>query len=231
LINYSTMPDEPALARKTGRARRALLIVSVAVGVYFLLGLIVHNLVLPERVPRPEAYLAVGTRLDSEQEGFRQVITQIGDGRIWTRLVLEPNAPGPPEHVHTGFTEFFQGTLSVLYNEEVRELGPGDELEIPPGTRHKPFYTTGQPVVVEGEKVFLPAEFGLFLIQAYAFFDADPANSLPPRAVFQMSLFSPRYDSWLAGPPIALQRVLFGMIAPTARLFGYSSFYGDIPSG
>ncbi len=128
------MPDEPALARKTGRARRTLLIISVAVGVYFLLGLIVHNLVLPERVPPPEGYLAVGTRLDSEQEGFRQVITRIADGRIWTRLVLEPNAPGPPEHVHTGFTEFFQvtqGTLSVLYNGEVRELGPGDVARNP----------------------------------------------------------------------------------------------------
>jgi hypothetical protein len=89
----------------------------------------------------------------------------------------------------------------------------------------RPFNTTDQPVVVEGEKGFLPAEFGLFLIQAYAFFDADPANSLPPRAISQMSLFSPRYDSWLAGPPIALQRLFFGMIAPTARLLGYRSFY------
>lgn len=212
----------------TGRARRFLKIVGAVVGVYLVLGSIVHNLVLPERVPPPEAYLAVGTRLDSVQEGFRQVITRMEDGRIWTRMVLEPNAAGPPEHVHSGFGEFFQvteGTLSVLYNGEVRELGPGDELDIPPGTRHKPFNTTDQPVVVEGEKGFLPAEFGLFLLQAYAFFDADPANSSPPRAISQMSLFSPRYDSWLAGPPIALQRLLFGMIAPTARLLGYRSFY------
>ena len=158
---------------------------------------------------------------------------RIGHASSTTRLDLEPNAPGPPEHLLAGFAEFFQvseGTLSILYNGEVRELGPGDELEIPPGTPHKPFNATGQPVVVEGERGSLPAEFGVFLRQAYAFFDAGPANSRPPRAVLQMSLFSPRYDSWLAGPPVVLQRVLFGLIAPTARLLGYRSFYGDIPS-
>ena len=71
----------------------------------------------------------------------------------------------------------------------------------------------------------MPAEFGLFLQQAYAFFDEAPANSRPPRAIFQMSLFSPRYDSWLAGPPILLQRAFFALLAPTARVLGYRSFY------
>ena len=221
------MPDERP-RKQTSRARRVLLIAGATVGVYLLLGTIIHNVVLPERVPPTEQYLQVGTRLDSVGEGFRQVVTRMEGGLIWTRLVLEPNAPGPPEHVHTGFGEFFQvteGTLSVLYNGEVRQLGPGDELDIPPGTPHKPFNTTDQPVVVEGEKGPLPAEFGLFLLQAYAFFDGDPANSLPPRALFQMSLFSPRYELWMAGPPIVLQRVFFGLIAPTARLLGYRSFY------
>ena len=209
------------------RIRRILLFASLATLSYFLLGLII-NRIAPERLPRPEAHLAVGTVMESRQEGFRQVITRMEAGRIWTRLVLLPGALGPPEHVHTGFAEVFQvveGTLSILYNGKVEMLQAGEELEIPAGVRHKPFNPTGNLVVIEGDKGSMPADFGLFLQQAHAFFDEAPANSRPPRAIFQMSLFSPRYDSWLAGPPIVLQRVFFALLAPTARLLGYRSFY------
>ena len=71
----------------------------------------------------------------------------------------------------------------------------------------------------------LPRDFGVFLTQAYGFFDESPANGRPPRALLQMSRFSPVYDSWLAGPPLLAQRLLFGAIGPTARLLGYRSYY------
>ena len=40
-----------------------------------------------------------------------------------------------------------------------------------------------------------------------------------------MSRFSPAYDSWLAIPPVPLQRLLFHAIGPTARLLGYRTYY------
>ena len=51
----------------------------------------------------------------------------------------------------------------------------------------------------------LPRDFGVFLTQAYGFFDESPANGRLPRSLLQMSRFSPRYDSWIGGPPVFLQ--------------------------
>ena len=212
------------------RVRRIVKFCFLAVVIYLITGAILHETLLSEDELDPQAYLDVGTILESRAEGFLQVVTRMEADRIWTRLVLEPQAPGPPEHVHSGFAEVFQvteGTLSVLYDGEVRQVRAGEELEIPAGVRHKPFNPSNRSVVVEGEKGWLPARFGLFLQQVYGFFNEHPANSRPPRALLQMSLFSPRYDSWLAGPPVLLQRAFFFILAPTARLFGYRSFYEE----
>ena len=116
------------------RIRRILLFASLATLSYFLLGLII-NRIAPERLPGPETHLAVGTVMESRQEGFRQVITRMEAGRIWTRLVLLPGALGPPEHVHTGFAEVFQvveGTLSILYNGKVEMLKRTAVLDLCP---------------------------------------------------------------------------------------------------
>ena len=71
----------------------------------------------------------------------------------------------------------------------------------------------------------LPRDFGVFLTQAYGFFDESPANGRLPRSLLQMSRFSPRYDSWIGGPPVFLQRGLYWMISPIARGLGYRSYY------
>ena len=97
-----------------------------------------------------------------------------------------------------------------------------------PGTPHKPFNETGAPVVVRGPfepEYAIPAQFSVFLTQAYGFFDEAEANNRPPKALLQMSRFSPKYDSWLAAPPVPLQKMLFFIIGPTARLLGYRTFY------
>ena len=65
----------------------------------------------------------------------------------------------------------------------------------------------------------------MFLTQVYGFFDESPANGRLPRALLQMSRFAPRYDSWLGGPPVLLQRGLFWTVAPIARVLGYRSSY------
>ncbi len=57
----------------------------------------------------------------------------------------------------------------------------------------------------------------------YGFIDEAEANARPPRVVLQIALFQP--DSWLTGLPIPAQRLLNFLLAPTARLLGYRSYY------
>ncbi len=201
------------------------------IGVYIVGGTFLDQWIFPEPQPAETYFPPAGYVFASETEGFDQRILGREGGLFWIELTLRPNAPGPPEHIHTSFAEKFivaEGTLSLLADGQVRELGPSESFLIPPGVPHKPFNRTDEPVVVRGpltKEYGIPEPFSVFLTQAYGFFDEDPANNQAPRALLQMSRFSPRYDSWSAGPPLFAQRLLFQIIGPTARLLGYRAYY------
>ena len=211
---------------------KRILMASVWVlALYLLGGAVLDQVVFPEPVPDESYYPPVGYVFASKMEGLEQRILKREDGLFWLELTLRPNALGPPEHIHTSFSERFmvaEGTLSLLANREVRELGPSESFLVLPGTPHKPFNQTSGPVVVRGpltKEYGIPEPFSVFLTQVYGFFDEDPANQQAPNALLQMSRFSPAYDSWLADPPVPAQRLLFHAIGPTARLLGYRRHY------
>ena len=230
------LSSDRARADYTGQLQRAMKrrLVAAAgaliVG-YLGVGFVFDRFVFPEPDPDESYYPQVGRVFISRTEGFEQRILKYDAGLVWSEVTLRPYAPGPPVHVHTSFGERFlvaQGTISLLVNGETKLLHAGEEWTVPPGTPHKPFNPTDTTAVVRGPftpEYALPRQFAVFLTQAYGFFDESEANGRPPRALLQMSRFSPRYDSWLASPPITLQQALYFVIGPTARLLGYRSYY------
>jgi quercetin dioxygenase-like cupin family protein len=204
---------------------------------YVLIGALVDRVIFPEAEPAAEYYPPEGYVFVSKSEGFRQKILKRENGLFWLELVLEPHAAGPPEHIHTTFPENFivaEGTLSLIVNGEKKRLRAGESFLVPPDTPHKPFNETDSPVVVKGPltpEYGIPERFSIFLTQAYGFFDEAESNNRPPKALLQMSRFSPKYDSWLAGPPVFLQKALFFVIGPTARLLGYRTYYEKYKPG
>ena len=211
--------------------KRFLLAISMLALAYIFIGALLDRVVFPEAEPGPHYYPRENQSFVSGSEGFRQTVLKREGGRAWVELVLEPRAAGPPEHVHTVFAGHFivaEGTLSLLVNGEKRRVRAGESLLVTPGARHKPFNETDARVVVRGPltpEYAMPERFLVFLTQAYGFFDESESNGRPPKALLQMSRFSPKYDVWLGGPPVFLQKALFFMIGPTARLLGYRSQY------
>ena len=207
--------------------------VSSVVFLLVVVGPLLDRVVFPEPEAGTEFIPKVGQIFHSESEGFTQRIIQRQPGLIWSELTLHPHAPGPPPHVHIAFAERFRverGTVALLVEDEVVQLQAGKEYLVAPGVVHQPFNPTEQEAVVSGPlttEYALPERFGIFLSQAYGFFDAAPENREPPRALLQMSRFSPAYDSWLGGPPVALQRVLYWVLGPIARLLGYRRYYPE----
>lgn len=207
--------------------RKFLIRLLAVTAAYVIGGALLDSVVLPEEEPGPEFYPPPGYQFFSKSEGFRQTVLKRENGLFWVELELEPHAAGPPEHVHTSFAEHFavtEGTLSVLFRGQTRILRAGETLLVPPGTPHKPSNETGARVVVRGPlepEYAMPELFSVFLAQAYGFFDESPSNNQPPKALLQMSRFSPKYDSWLADIPVSAQKTLYFFIRPTARLLGY----------
>ena len=205
-----------------------------AAGVALMLVLVapvLDRFVFPEPDPLPSAYPTVGQVFQSEAEGFSQRVVKMDDEYVWSELTLHPHAPGPPAHVHTTFAERFivaKGEVSLLVDGETMIVRAGEEFLVEPRVPHKPFNASGTEAIVLGPETSayaLPRDFGVFLTQAYGFFDESPANGRPPRVLLQMSRFSPRYDSWHSGAPVLLQRGLYWVLGPIARVLGYRSYY------
>ena len=190
---------------------------------YVAIGALLHYVVFPEPSPPPELYPAIGDAWGSEAGGTEQrVLDQQGD-RLYMEVRVTPGAQGPPEHVHTSFEEDFHiqsGTLTLWVDGERKQLGPGESLSVPPGIGHT---VTNEGLEVAVSRHWRSRDHVFFLSQMYGFLNEAEENSRPPRLILQVSLFA--NDGGLAGAPIWLQRSLFFVLARTARLLGYRSYY------
>lgn len=198
---------------------------------YFAFSIYLDSVFLRPQKVDLDNYFRPGDKLVSRFEGFDQTILGVKDGWLHTRLEVMPNAAGPPEHAHVHFTETFtvkKGKLSILINGEKRILNEGETISIPPMTAHKPFNETDEVVVVESDdEKTLPVEFGYHLSQMYGFMDMHPNGPSMPQMLMQLSVYGDDFDSVIAGPPVGIQRTMRTLIAPTARLLGYSSYYEE----
>jgi quercetin dioxygenase-like cupin family protein len=211
--------------------KRLISSIAVFLLLYILVGNLFDKVIFPEPAPGADFFPHENQVFVSKSEGFRQRVLKRENGLIWIELVLEPHAPGPPEHIHGTFPENFivaEGTLSLLVDGEKKTLRAGETFLVPPGTAHKPFNETDSRVVVRGpltEEYALPEKFSVFLTQAYGYFDEAESHSRAPRVLLQMSRFSPEYDLWLASIPVFAQKTSYFVIGPAARALGYRHYY------
>ena len=208
---------------------KAVLAVVAAVTIYLLVGIAV-NAAFPATMPDLAGYFKPGDRLVSRLEGFDQTVLAVDGEWLHTRLEVAPLAGGPPEHFHEHFTENFtvkSGTLSILVDGEKKTLNAGESITIPPMTRHKPFNETNETVIVESDDPkTIPVKFAYILSQLYGFMDTYPDGPSVPTMMMQFSTYGNEADAWLTdGPPLGVQKATRVLLAPTARLMGYSNHY------
>jgi mannose-6-phosphate isomerase-like protein (cupin superfamily) len=81
-----------------------------------------------------------------------QTSAKSGDGVFRFRWTLDAAKNGPPEHVHDGERETFavlSGTLRIWLEDTPRDLGPGEQITVPIGVRHRFFNPGPEAVVVD----------------------------------------------------------------------------------
>lgn len=146
------------------------------------------------------------------------------------RFLLPPRGQGTPSHFHTMLSERFEvvsGRLNVIVegtpdgSKGPIVLGPGESASVPPHTVHRFWNATDEETVFEAEvrpsggfERFMRASFGLAR-------DGMTGKSGIPRNVFELGLLMQGADVYMPGPPVAVQRTVFGALASTARRLGY----------
>lgn len=201
----------------------------VLLAAYLVIGYLLHAVLIPEQKPAVSSYFRQGDVFYSKAEKIKQTVVNQDRGLVYCSTVIEPFAPGPPEHVHAGFDEVFEienGELSLLVNGEVKKLTPGQKLHIPKGTPHKPFNETADTIYAKGFIAF-PEKFAFHLSQVYGLMDQKNFGK-SAGTMMQMSLLNNAgFDSYIAGPPLFVQKTMGFILAPASRLLGYKSFYPE----
>jgi len=211
------------------KARRVVFWSLCVAGLYVLVGTFLHQVAFP--VPAiapsllPRAGDSVYNHLSGERLVFRQTHTDT-DGEYWEAdFFLDPHGAAQGEHVHAEAEEYFRGVEGVLtlsLDGNARELLPGETVVVPPGTPHRPFNNSEQTVhVIAGGR---PARhFDLCLIQTWGLFmKADQKEpGLIPLLPF---LSTVDCDVFPAGIPVGVARTLRLLVAPAARVVGFSGF-------
>lgn len=167
--------------------------------------------------------------LSGERITFEKTGAETGGAYLAGKIYLAAKGVGPPEHVHPKMEERFRvlsGTLSAKLENQVRTYGPGDEIVVTPGTRHRWWNETNQEVVIE-YRVSPALPLDEFLENVFAMVHlgySDPSGLPGP---LRMSLVLPRF--WdvvhLAKPPLPVQKMTMAILGVVARMLRYPSEY------
>ena len=160
---------------------------------------------------------------------FRKTAAETGGELLEVESSYRAGGREPPPHYHPHQDEHFEvldGTIAARIDGEERRLRPGETLDVPAGTVHSIW--NGR----DGEARLLwqvrPAR------KTEAFFETlwglardGKLNEKGVPNALQAAAMMREFDGEvrLAKPPRPVQRVVFGLLAPIARLRGYRGRY------
>lgn len=164
-----------------------------------------------------EIFVFAETPDDRESTAFRVILDAGGSGG-GNALV----------HVHPLADETFSvitGRLKVTLAGAEHVVPAGERFTIPRGSPH--FFRNGHDGATEAEVRFTPAQrhrdfFMTFARIAESRPDWFSAKGDPHLLLIALFLHGFRDHLYLAGPPVALQKLLFAALAPIARWRGYA---------
>lgn len=138
-----------------------------------------------------------------------------------------PTEVAEPAHIHPlqeSRAEVLTGTLHFFVDGQERRLGPGEAITIPAGTPHY-FLNDGEQDAVsiqEFRPALRTADFfkALFNLAERGELDESGMPSL-----LRLAILAPVFANEIraVNPPWPVQRAVFALLAPIARLRGYTA--------
>lgn len=193
---------------------------------YFLVTGILFNHLFKPKLPNFKHYFTPNQVFTSKTEALQMVIKKYENGWVYSRAELQAFAAGPPEHFHEHFDETFmveKGTASFLVNGEKIVLQAGESITIPRGVAHKPFNESAEVLIlndVSNQHPSIPAAFAYGLTNIYSAMDKID-NPRSPLNLLALAAQGNEFDTWAAGIPLWVQKMLRWVLGPTARMLGY----------
>lgn len=176
----------------------------------------------------------IGTEIESPQTGERLIFRSTADssnGQLFqAELIVKPGPYVVRAHIHPSQEESFvvlEGTYGYQIGDRRGVAKPGDTLVCPVGVSHSQWnagdgilriYYEHRPALTSAE-IFFETQFGLSR--------DGKLSSKGEIPVLQGAVLLAEVDDFIrpSTPPIALQRVLFPVLAAVGRMLGFRARY------
>jgi quercetin dioxygenase-like cupin family protein len=179
--------------------------------------------------------LKAGEVYENPVTGERAVIRIGTDSTNGERLVVDTSVrPGGAvmgEHIHPRMEERFtvlRGKVGFRLSGRVAIAEPGAELTAPPGTPHD-WWNAGPEEALVRFEMRPAARFEAMIRNAFGLAQDGKVNKRGMPNLLQTAVFAREFADVMefTRPPRIVQRVLFGLLAPVARLLGYRGSYEE----
>jgi quercetin dioxygenase-like cupin family protein len=155
---------------------------------------------------------------------FLQTAADTGGALLEMESTWAPGGVEPPEHLHPRQAERFtvlEGTVRVRMDGTLRDLKPGDTLEVPANVPHGMWNPGDGPAAVRWEvRPALATERMFEALFGLAARGDVNARGVPGLLDMSVLLRRHRGEFRLTRPAPVVQGVVFGALAPVGRLLG-----------
>jgi quercetin dioxygenase-like cupin family protein len=157
---------------------------------------------------------------------FTETAQQTGGEVFGLEVFIRAGAPGTPEMIHPLQDESFKvlsGSLDFRIGGREQHLKAGESLLIPKGTPHNWWNASNEEAhaLVELRPALRTEEF---FANLYGL--CSEKGALPNPLQLAVLIDEHRDEgSYLTKPPLFVQKVMFGVLAPVGRLLGYKAHY------
>ncbi|MET0559459.1 MAG: cupin domain-containing protein [Solirubrobacterales bacterium] len=174
-----------------------------------------------------------GQVLDNPVTGERVVmLTDPEDhpeGVLVAHLFVEPGGRVATPHLHPTLRERFHvlaGRIDFKIGDQKHELGPGDAAEVPAGVVHD-WWQVGPDVAEVVAEVSPGARFVEMVGTIFGLARDGKCDRKGIPRPLQLAVTASAYRDTMviASPPAAVQRVVFGILAPLGRALGRQPIY------
>jgi quercetin dioxygenase-like cupin family protein len=146
-------------------------------------------------------------------------------------LYVLPGGTVPGEHLHPSIEERFTvlyGWVGFRLSGRASVAGPGATLVVAPGVPHD-WWNAGPGEALVRVEVRPADRFEVLIANTFGLAQDGRVNRKGMPSLLQLALLAREFDDVIrfTRPPRAVQRVLFGALAPLARLLGYRGSYPE----
>jgi quercetin dioxygenase-like cupin family protein len=140
-----------------------------------------------------------------------------------------PHSTEPIQHYHPKQHETFtvlEGSIRIRIDGKVKSLNAGETIEIPANTSHAMWNDSDTKAVVNWKvEPALSTEY--FLETSMGLAAKGKVNKKGVPSIWQSALLAEKYKYVfrLAKPSYLLQKCVFGVLAPVAKIKGYKAVY------